>query len=306
MDPTIPTTGSRQTLDKPNPRAIGLLYLLITSVGWGMNWPAMKFLLTQWPPLFARGGAGLAAALLIAIAAIALRQSLALPRKLFGRLALAAFLNIFAWMGFSTLAMRWLNVGQGALLVYTMPVWASLLAWPVLGRRPTLASTIGLALCLAGIGLLFSGGGTAITHEQIPGAAFALGAALLFAFGTVVLKPLPMPPLASVAWQLLIGCLPMFLFGLLFEHPDLHALSTGGAAVMVYMTLVPMGLCYLSWFAALRRLPPALASVATLLTPLIGVLSAALSLGEPLGIKQLAAMSLTLAGVALALRASKA
>jgi drug/metabolite transporter (DMT)-like permease len=71
---------------------------------------------------------------------------------------------------------------------------------------------------------------------------------------------------------------------------------------MAYMTAVPMGVCYLSWFAALRRLPPAAASVATLLTPLVGVTAAAVALGEPLGAREALALGLTLGGVALALR----
>lgn len=288
-----------------NARSIGLLCLLVTSVGWGLNWPAMKFLLKEWPPLFARGTSGLCAALLIALVALRAGQRLAVPRALWGRLALAAFLNIFAWMGFATLSIRWLNAGQGALLVYTMPVWATLLAWPVLGKRPAAASLVGLVLCLSGIALLFAGADAAIRPDQLPGVLFALSAALLFAFGTIVLKPLPIAPLASVAWQLALGCLPMVLFGLLVEHPDVHALSARGAAVMVYMTLVPMGLCYVTWFAALRRLPPALASIATLLTPVVGVLAAAVSLGEPLGLRESAAMGLTVAGVAQALRPAR-
>jgi drug/metabolite transporter (DMT)-like permease len=265
----------------------------------------MKFLLKEWPPLFARGTSGLCAAVLIALIAVKARQSLSVPRNLFCKLIVAAFLNIFAWMGFTTLSMRWLNVGQGALLVYTMPVWATLLAWPFLGKKPTMMSIAGLALCLSGIALLFASANSAIRADQIPGVLFALGAALLFAFGTVVLKPLLISPLASVAWQLFIGCLPMVLFGLFFEHPNLHALSGKGWAVMAYMTLVPMGLCYITWFAALHRLPPALASMATLLTPVVGVVAAAISLGEPLGVKEFFAMALTLTGVAMALRASK-
>ena len=63
-----------------------------------------------------------------------------------------------------------------------------------------------------------------------------------------------------------------------------------------------MGICYLSWFAALRRLPPTTASMATLLTPMIGVVGAAFALGEPLGMKEVLALGLTLSGVAIALR----
>ena len=90
--------------------------------------------------------------------------------------------------------------------------------------------------------------------------------------------------------------------GLLFELPDPGALTAAGSAALAYMAVVPMGVCYLCWFAALRRLPPALASVGTLLVPLVGVVAAALGLGEPLGAREGLALALTLGGVSLALR----
>ena len=111
-----------------------------------------------------------------------------------------------------------------------------------------------------------------------------------------------MTPLASRAWQLALGCMPMVAMGIAFEHPALADVSATGWALMLYMTAVPMGLCYLTWFAALRRLPPTTASLATLLTPVIGVVAAALTLGEPLGAREALALTLTLGGVALALR----
>src|SRR5215204_2440958 len=48
----------------------------------------------------------------------------------------------------------------------------------------------------------------------------------------------------------------MVVLGAIFEAPDLHALTKSGWAAMLYMASVPMGICYLSWFAALRKLRP--------------------------------------------------
>ena len=118
-------------------RRTGLLCLAVTALGWGLNWPVMKALLREWPPLSARGWAGLAAAFGLALLATARRERLAVPRHALGTLLLAAGTNVLAWMGLSTLCMLWLSVAEGALLVYSMPIWAALLAWPVLGERPT-------------------------------------------------------------------------------------------------------------------------------------------------------------------------
>jgi drug/metabolite transporter (DMT)-like permease len=155
--------------------------------------------------------------------------------------------------------------------------------------------------------VLLGGPDLAIGLDKLPGVVFALGAAISFALGTVAMRvPLPLPPLALVSWQVGLGCLPMVIAGILFERPHLEVLSSVGWAAMIYMTVVPMGICYLSWFAALRRLPPATASMATLLTPVIGVLAATPILGEPLGAREVLALGLTLAGVSLALPRAKA
>jgi drug/metabolite transporter (DMT)-like permease len=63
-----------------------------------------------------------------------------------------------------------------------------------------------------------------------------------------------------------------------------------------------MALCYLAWFGALKRIPTTTASTGLLLIPIIGALAAAVMLGEPLGVRELAAFALTLAGVVLELR----
>jgi drug/metabolite transporter (DMT)-like permease len=288
---------------RPSAAALGYACLLVTSVGWGLNWPAMKVLLRELPPLFARGAAGSVAGLACALAALLLGQSLLVPRPLIGRVVAASALNVFAWMGFATVAMRWLSVGQCALLVYTMPVWATLLAWPIRGERPSLRAVAGLALCMAGLWQLFGSGGFRLDREPLIGAGLALASAVLFALSTVALRPLTeLRPVASLAWQLSLGCIPMLALGLAFEHPAVGQVSPTGWGLMLYMTAVPMGLCYMTWFAALRRLPPTTASLATLLTPVIGVVAAAFVLGEPLGLRETLALTLTLAGVALALR----
>ena len=212
---------------------IGFLCLGVTAFGWALNWPLMKLLLQEWPPLFARGLAGVAASLILAAIALGRGQSFKVPREAIPRLLFASFTNVFAWMGFGTMAMKFVTVGEGALLVYTMPIWAMLFAWPV---------------------------------------------------G--------------------IGCLAMLILGVVFERPNFAAISPLGIACFIYMTLVPMGICYITWFETLRRLPPASASTGMLLVPVIGVVSAAIILGEPLGMREVAAMALTLGGVTLALRRS--
>ncbi|MDI3469037.1 MAG: Permease of the drug/metabolite transporter (DMT) superfamily [Pseudolabrys sp.] len=281
----------------------GFICLGVTAFGWALNWPFMKILLQQWPPLFARGLAGVIASLILTAIALSQQQSLKVPRATIPRLLFASFTNVFAWMGFGTIAMKFVTVGEGALIIYTMPIWAMLLAWPILHMRPTVRDVIALVLGMAGVALLLGADGFSFDAGEVVGIILSLSCAILFALGNVLNRtPLPIPPFASVAWQVGLGCLAMLILGVLFEHPNYEAISPVGLACFIYMTLVSMGLCYLTWFETLRHLSPASASTGMLLVPIIAIFAAAIILGEPLGLRELAALALTLGGVALALQ----
>ena len=185
-----------------------------------------------------------------------------------------------------------------------MPVWAALLAWPVLGEKPTPRRMLALVCGLAGVLLVMPGNGLDIGLAKLPGVGLCLVASIAFALGTVMTKrwPLAMPPGASVVWQVGLGMLPLVVGALLLESPDVAALSAQGWLILAYMAVLPLCLCYLAWFAALRRLPATVATQGSLLAPMVGMLGSALLLDEPFGARQIAAFALTLLGVVLAVR----
>lgn len=284
--------------------AAGLAFLMMTSVGWGLNWPIMKHILTQWPPLSARGLTGLVGCLALALYALWRKQSLRVPSHVWPRLLMSSFLNVTIWMAVMGLALVWLPASECAVIAYTMPVWTALLAWPVLGERPNFMRVIALVMAFAGIIALLGGNSFSSSVEKLPGIALALSGAIGFALGTVLVKkyPVALPSATSVAWQIGIGCLPIAIIGLLIERPDVNALTASGWWSLAYMTFIQFCIAYVAWFAALERLPASVAAIGTMLVPVIGVVISAITLGEPLGVAQIAALSFTLAGVALAAR----
>lgn len=290
----------------PRPRIApaGLAFLLITSVAWGLNWPVTKYIVSEWPPLPARGLAGLVGGLTIALYAVIRGQSLAVPRDQRMRLVISAFLNVTMWMAVMGLALLWLPASEAAVVAYTMPVWTALLAWPLLGERLVFTRVIALLLAFAGLLILFAGEGIDASIAKWPGVVLALLGAIAFALGTIFLKryPIRMPAAASAAWQLALGCAPVAIVGYAFSQPSLSAFSTTGWACMAYMTFIALCVAYVSWFAALERLPVSVAAIGTMLVPVIGMVASAVALREPLGVVQIAALMLTLGGVALAAR----
>jgi drug/metabolite transporter (DMT)-like permease len=280
----------------------GLVFLAITSIGWGFNWPITKYLLSQLPPLTLRGATGVVGASLLALLAVSRGQNLRVPRELWPRLVLAAFLNVGCWMVLMGFALLWLPASEAALIAYTMPVWASILAWPILGERPNLLRVISLVMAFAGISAILGGNGFAASVSKLPGMILALGGAIGFAVGAVLAKKLPinLPPVPAAAWQIGIGCLPVALAGLLIENASVAGFSDYDWLLLSYSTVVQFCVAYVCWFAALARLPASVAAIGTMAVPVIGVVASALALHEPLGIGQIAALLFTLAGVALA------
>ncbi|MGA9331475.1 MAG: DMT family transporter [Bradyrhizobium sp.] len=279
----------------------GIAFLAVTSVGWGFNWPVTKYLIGYLPPLTLRGTTGVIGAVLLAILAL-LGQTLHVPRAYWPRLVLAAILNVGCWMVLMGFALVYLPASEAALIAYTMPVWASLLAWPILGERPNTLRVLSLVMAFAGMSAILGSNGFAASLSKLPGIIMALGGAIGFAVGAVLAKKLPLdlPPVSAAAWQIGIGCLPVAIVGLLFEKSNFAGLSSNDWLLFGYSTVGQFCIAYVCWFAALARLPASVAAIGTMAVPVIGVAASAIALHEPLGIGQIAALIFTLAGVALA------
>ena len=296
------------TESKPTARArlapAGLMFLAITSVGWGFNWPVTKYLLGEVPPLTLRGVTGVIGALLLAAFALVRRESLGVGEGQWPRLVMAAVLNVTGWMVLMGLALLWLPASEAALIAYTMPVWAAMLAWPVLGERPTLLRTAALVMAFAGLASILGGNGLVASTAKMPGILMALGGAIGFALGTVLAKKLPLklPPVTAAAWQIGIGCFPIAIVGLAIETTHLEKVTATGWWLLFYSTVIQFCIAYVSWFAALARLPASVAAIGIMAVPVIGVVASAIALSEPLGPGQIAALVLTLAAVVLATR----
>jgi drug/metabolite transporter (DMT)-like permease len=284
--------------------ATGFVLLAVTSVAWGLSWPVTKFVISEWPPLPARGFTGLAGALALFGYARLRGDDLRVPREQWMRVLVSAFFNVTLWMVVMGIALLWLPAGETSVIAFTMPVWTALLAWPLLGERLTSLRVVALIMAFGGIAALLGADGFAASLAKLPGVLLALTGAIGFALGTIFVKrfPIALPGATSAAWQIGLGCIPVTLIGLAFEVPRLDALTPLGWAAMIYLTLIQFCLAYLCWFAALERLPASVAAIGTLAVPVIGVVASAIALHEPLGWGQIAALLFTLAGVVLATR----
>jgi probable blue pigment (indigoidine) exporter len=277
--------------------------LLFTACAWGLTWPQSKYLLSMLPPFSMRAISGIAGCAVAFALAWARRERLLPPRSQWGRLLAFSMLNYGAFIALTAQAIAWLPASRAVVITYTLPIWAAILAWPMLGERPTLRRLAAIALGLTGVVLMVDFRAAGAGSHELAGAGFALAAAILFGLGTVIAKrrPLALPPITSVAWQASIGTIPVTVLAL-GEHRVWSGITPLGWGAIGYIATLPLTVAYLAWFRALRLVPAATAATTMLISPIVGVIGATILLGETLGPRQIVALMLTLTGVALAAR----
>ena len=125
-------------------------------------------------------------------------------------LALASGLNNVAFNWAVTIG----DVVRVILLFYLMPAWAVLLAWRILGERPTPAALLRLALAFAGVVLVLLPEG-APASRLLQNLSLADGLALLggfmFALTNVTLRRLHAVPGPARMFSMFGGCMLMAL-----------------------------------------------------------------------------------------------
>lgn len=268
---------------------------------WGLNWPAVKIILAEVPPLPLRA-IGFSAGAFIMFALAALRQRCLLPHRSEAiPILVAGTLNILAFNLFTAFGQLHLATSRAAIIAFTMPIWATLLAWPLLGERPGLRQGLGLACGMTGLLVLL--GGDALQGDALSplGVTFMLGAAVSWALGTVVMKRTAWTSSMMVVtgWQYVVAAVPMIVaVAVTGGFPALRDLSPPVLGGLAYHIVFSIGIAQMMWFLIVRRVSIGLATLGTLLTPIVGVGGSALLLDDPLTWNTVAALVPVLAAIA--------
>ncbi len=276
----------------------GIVLLMALALFWGHSWPIMKVVLREVPPLFFRSGCLFCGGLGLLVVARLGGQTLRPPHGSWPRILLLALFNILGWNVLIAYGVALLPSGRAALLGYTMPLWSTLLALPLLGERITRQRAAGVALGLAGIAVLMGDSVDGLLQAPL-GLVCMLLAAWSWALGVVLFKRLPvtMPTVALTGWMMLLGSLPALAAALVLERTRLVVPSFWPAFGLAYNVFIAFMFCYWAWNRIMRMVPVAVSSLSALATPLIGVLGGALFLGERLGWREALASLLILAAV---------
>lgn len=245
---------------------------------WGYNWVVMKECLKY-------SDAFDFAALRTAIGALSLFVLLLWKRrplrpKAFWMTVLLGLISTTACIGLVTLALATGGVGKTAILVYIMPFWVLLLAWPILAEHIRGAQWPPVVLAFFGLMSILEPWNLQSTFLS---EIFAVLAGVAWALSAITTKVMARKNsfdlISLTAWQMLLGSLPLVLMALILSDRPIQwtPYFTVG---LLYSSVISQALALLLWFFILSRLPAGVASMGTLATPVIGTIAALIELGE--------------------------
>jgi len=283
------------------PRSMWVLLTLLT-LGWGMNWPMMKMALADIPVWTFRAACTGSGALGLFLIARLGGHNVRVPAGRWPRLIFTAFCNVTLWNVLIAYGLKLLPPGRSVILAYSMPLWVVLLSAVFLHEKLTARRILGVALGMAGMAVLIGGGFSAMQSSPA-GIALALGAAVSWAVGTVFMRRFPtgLGTTVFTAWQLLVGGIPIMIGALILDRGQWQPIGTGATVGLIYNVTLVSVVCYWAWFRIATTAPAGVASLSTLMIPIVGLFSSMLILGESPHWQDYVALVLVVAALATVL-----
>ena len=230
--------------------------------------------------------------------------SIAIPRHEIVPLAGLGFLGFGLYQALWSTALESTSVGNSALLIGATPVFTALVASALGVDTLTWIKALGAGVAFVGVGVIAAGHGLRLDSAAI-GDLMTLVAAFSWAayvsLGAGVLRRFT--PLRATAWTVTFGAIFLAPFGLL-ELTTVDFSAVGGAQVsaILYSGLLSSALGNVVVFWGVSLLGPTRITNLQFLPPALAIVFAAVFLGDPILLTQVAGGLIIVAGVLLARR----
>lgn len=262
-----------------NNKLFAVLGLFLMSIIWGANIPYMKIALNFSGPAefaFLRNFFG---SIILFSILIYLKKPIFIKEA--PKLFILGLFQTAGFTGFLTWALLEGIASKTVILVFTMPLWVSMMAWPLLKEKVTVGQWISSGVCLVGIVIIINPLNTSVS---IFSCSLALASGFAWACGAIISKKIhikypKLDLLTMTAWQMLWGSIPLFMV-LLIVNSEPIIWNIFFINITLFNIIFVNAIAYLLWFFALKHLEATLVSMLSLLTPITGAISAWIVLSE--------------------------
>lgn len=288
-----------ERLSKRN--AIALFFAVI--IIWGLTWTVTKAIVEEVSPLWA-SAIRTFIAVLSSFALLAAMRRMVIPKRSDWPVVLS--IGILHMVGFAALmaiGLKLIPVGRSIVLGYTTPLWVIPGAWLLLGERITARGILGASLGLVGILVLLNP--TTLNwsdHNVLWGNLFIILAALAWSGSILYIRAhkWTATPLQLLPWETLLATIVLSFLAVVFEGHPPASISKTTWALLLYSGLIGTVAGYWAMTEVNRSLPASTTSVGVLGTPIVGIISSYLLLGEQIEFAVVAAAMFVGLGIVLA------
>src|SRR5947209_2947052 len=230
--------------------ALGSLYVI-----WGSTFLAIRIALQGYPPLLLAGLRFVIAG--VVTYAWARAGGAPAPTRTEWRSSLIVGTLLVCANACVVIAEQWVSSGVAAVAIASVPLWVALVAG-VFGRWPSRGEWVGLAIGLAGVAILQTGGDM---RANPAGALLLTVSCASWALGSIYSRRLPLPKgLMASGAQMLAGGLVLLVLAIV--HGERMAAVPSGRATLALVYLIVAGsiVGYSAYQYLLSRVRPTLAA----------------------------------------------
>jgi len=262
----------------------GFLVLVVLTLLWGVNYPAVKIANTGFAPVFnAFLRSSIASVFGIVYCLLSKQPMFHRDIRLFhgfvvGLLFGLEFVCIY-W------GMLYTDAARAVILVNCSPFVVAIGAHFFLGERLNAAKITGLALAFMGVYLVFWGKPRTWNASMLIGDILEIVAALLWGSTTIYIKKYlaeTVQPIHTFLYQLVFSVPIIFACACTLEPRWIIEINTPAVLALLFSSVIVAFASYLTWFKLIHTYPVSELAVFTFLSPVFGVASGVLLLGEQL------------------------
>ena len=279
--------------------AMGLAFALM----WSSAFTSARVIVEYAPPLSALALRFLISGLLGVGIAWFLGQSARLSRRQWKGVVIFGICQNAIYLGLNFVAMQTVPASLAVIIASTMPLLVAVAGWLVFGTKVQPLGLLGLIAGLIGVVLIMG--------ARVQGGVDLFGV-FLCAIAVVSLTVATLAVLGAssggnvlmiVGLQMLVGSVLLWIPALTIEVWDI-TWSWQLVVAFIYTTLVPGLAATLVWFLLVGRIGAVKASTFHFLNPFLGVATAAVLLGEKIGVLDVVGVAIIAGGI-LAVQLSK-
>jgi O-acetylserine/cysteine efflux transporter len=275
-----------------------VLFALVVVAIWGFNFVIIKLSVEALPPI-------LAAALRFAAAAFPAILFIRPPRTHWYVVVGFGLSFGFALYAFLNLSIAWgMPAGLASIVLQTQAFFTMLIAFLVLGDRPSRFQILGAAVAFGGIAVIAS---ERLGNAGVLPLALTLLAGISWGVANVVTKMAgKMNALAFTVWGSLAAPIPLLALSFATERwpvisAALAGFSLGDAALIAFLAYPATLFGGAVWSWLLSQHPASVVAPFTLLVPITGLASGYLVLGETVTAIEIIGAALVIAGLGVTL-----